>query len=148
MSNLQWRWKNEQHLNIDLIFDHQMSLSKGKIWSSYGKLKWNVIIPNVAKRPQNITPIFVILMYLFWSSPIKIVSKEKRNLYVLVLITLKIVNPSSNGCFIMDANYIFSDTVSRTLSLCLSGRKPFSPSFRSCIKMTMLCKFRLLRFSQ
>ncbi len=28
MSNKHWRWKNELHLNVDLNFDHQMSLSK------------------------------------------------------------------------------------------------------------------------
>ncbi len=30
MSNQFWCWKNEQHLNIDESFDHQMSLSKSK----------------------------------------------------------------------------------------------------------------------
>jgi hypothetical protein len=34
MSNLHWCWINEQHLNIDKIFDHQMSLSKSKCWYS------------------------------------------------------------------------------------------------------------------
>ncbi len=81
--------------------------------------------PSISK---NIIPILIILMYLFWSSsPIKIVSQEKRNLYVLVLRILKIVHPSSNGHFRMDANYIFSDTVSHTLSpLSVSpGASPF-----------------------
>ncbi len=30
MSNLQWCWKNEQHLYVDQSFDHQMSLGKSK----------------------------------------------------------------------------------------------------------------------
>jgi hypothetical protein len=30
MSNKHWCWKNEQYLNIDFNFDHQMSLSKSK----------------------------------------------------------------------------------------------------------------------
>ncbi len=34
MSNEHWCWKNEQHLNIDYNFDHQMSLSKIKCWYS------------------------------------------------------------------------------------------------------------------
>jgi hypothetical protein len=34
MSNSHWCWKNELHLNVDLNFDPQMSLSKGKSWYS------------------------------------------------------------------------------------------------------------------
>ena len=34
MSNKHWCWKNEQHLNINDNFDHQMSLSKSKCWYS------------------------------------------------------------------------------------------------------------------
>jgi hypothetical protein len=30
ISNQLWRWKNEQHLNIDYNFDQPMSLSKSK----------------------------------------------------------------------------------------------------------------------
>ncbi len=30
MSNYHWLWKNEQHLNIDYNFDHQMPLRKSK----------------------------------------------------------------------------------------------------------------------
>ncbi len=31
---IDWCWKNEQHLNIDNNFYHQMSLSKSKCWCS------------------------------------------------------------------------------------------------------------------
>ncbi len=39
MPNLRWCRKNEQHLNTDQNFDHQMSLSKSKCWYSNKCLK-------------------------------------------------------------------------------------------------------------
>ncbi len=32
MSNKHWCWKNEQHLNIEYNFYHQMSLSNSNCW--------------------------------------------------------------------------------------------------------------------
>ncbi len=44
MSNQQRCWKNEQHLNINLNFDLQMSLSKSKYWQSNNCLHFKNVL--------------------------------------------------------------------------------------------------------
>ncbi len=103
----------------------------------------DVIAPNIAKRPQPLF-IFIILMYLCNLSPSHQNSFSWRcNLYIIILDYPKIVSRSPMAVLqwtptLFSATLPLSHTLSLSLSLCLSGNQPVSPSFHSSINMMFL----------